>query len=695
MISSRTESGRPRVVILGGGLAGLVTAWELSSGDWRQRLDSITVYQRGWRLGGKGASSRGPYERIEEHGLHVLLGCFDATFRVLREVYGELDRPVTDPTCPIRIWRDAVAPAGDVGLGDQDGDDLTHFVMRFSGNSTLPGEPGAEDRQLTPLDVASRALQLLADFQQAVAVPRARTGIFLSTSPVPRPSTSDVGPLIRGAGLTVVAALLEGIGRASRLAAGDTVDAPALEPLADVIQSWRDGMRAIVRKDRALRRTWQLVDLVASSLQGMAVDGLLSGNGWDSIDHLDYGEWLAKHGAAPETLESPIVRAMHDLTFAYEGGDHTKPGFAAGRGLQLAGRMLFDFKGSIFWRMQAGTGETIFAPMYQALARRGVEFRFFRRLDQLGLSHENSIRTIELTRQAELTAGRKGYEPLVRVGGLPCWPHRPLADQLASDPGDDTESHRGARDGTGAETLVAGRDFDVAVLAVSLGMVPFVASELMARDPAWRAMVDEIGTVATRSAQLWFISSEADLGWEGPSGVTLSGFGGTFDTRASMSHLLAREAWPSDGAPRSLAYLCSAVPDTDPATGEKVVRDTLTRFLEREAGSLWPGTSGPSGFTWDKLWDDQGRVGPHRLSGQYVRANLDPSDRYVQSLPGSGRYRLAPGQTGFDNLVVAGDWTACGFDAGCVESATRSGILAARAILSGSSGSSADPWRLE
>ncbi len=147
-------------------MAGLVTAWELSSGDWRERLESITVYQRGWRLGGKGASSRGPHDRIEEHGLHVLLGCYDATFRVLREVYGELDRSVTDPACPLRTWQDAVSPAGDVGLADQDGDSWTHFVTRFSGNADLPGEPGAEDRPLTPLDVASRAMRLLADFHR-------------------------------------------------------------------------------------------------------------------------------------------------------------------------------------------------------------------------------------------------------------------------------------------------------------------------------------------------------------------------------------------------------------------------------------------------------------------------------------------------------------------------------------------------
>ena len=520
MTSSRTDSGRPRVVILGGGMAGLVTAWEMSSGDWRERLDSITVYQRGWRLGGKGASSRGPHERIEEHGLHVLLGCFDATFRVLREVYGELDRSVTDPSCPIRTWQDAVSPAGDVGLADRDGDDWTHVVTRFSGNAQLPGEPGAEDRPLTPLDVASRAIGLLADFHRAGAVPRTRSGVFLSASPVPPASTSDVEPLIRGAGLTVAASLLEGLERVSRLADGATLDQLDLEPLADAIRSWRDGIRTIVRADPALRRTWQLVDLVASSLQGMVVDGLLSGKGWDSIDHLDYGEWLAKHGAAPETLESPIVRGMHDLTFAYEGGDHGKPGFAAGLGLQLAGRMLFDFKGSIFWRMNAGTGEAIFAPMYEALVRRGVEFRFFRRLDGLVCRREldRDDRAHPAGRAVagaeQLPAAGEGRWSSVLAAAATRRPAR-------LRPRGRTESHWGPREGTGTETLDAGRDFDVAVLAVSLGMVPFVASGLVARDPAWRAMVDGVATVATRSAQLWFTSSESDLGWKGPTGVTL------------------------------------------------------------------------------------------------------------------------------------------------------------------------------
>ena len=83
-------------------MAGLTAAWRLSEPGWQDRFESITVYQRGWRLGGKGASSRGENGRIEEHGLHVWIGSYENAFTLIRECYAELDRPTTDPTVPIR-----------------------------------------------------------------------------------------------------------------------------------------------------------------------------------------------------------------------------------------------------------------------------------------------------------------------------------------------------------------------------------------------------------------------------------------------------------------------------------------------------------------------------------------------------------------------------------------------------------------
>ena len=57
--AARVNRPGGKVAILGGGMAGLSAAWRLSEPGWRDRFESITVYQRGWRLGGKGASSRG------------------------------------------------------------------------------------------------------------------------------------------------------------------------------------------------------------------------------------------------------------------------------------------------------------------------------------------------------------------------------------------------------------------------------------------------------------------------------------------------------------------------------------------------------------------------------------------------------------------------------------------------------------
>ena len=196
-------------------------------------------------------------------------------------------------------------------------------------------------------------------------------------------------------------------------------------------------------------------------------------------------------------------------------------------------------------------------------------------------------------------------------------------------------------------------------------------------------MVEQVGTVATRAAQVWLTASEADLGWDGPSGVTLSGFGATFDTWASMPHLLPRESWPDDRGSEEPRLPVQRAARGRHRRGEGGVAAALRGFLDREVGALWPAARTADGFRWELLVDPERRSGAERLRAQYVRANVDPSDRYVQSLPGSGRYRIAPGATGFANLAVAGDWTACGLDAGCLEAATRSGVLAARAVLSG------------
>src|SRR5690606_29167926 len=229
------------------------------------------------------------------------------------------------------------------------------FVTRLRGDHRLPGEPGAEDRPLRPLDVVVRGLRLLADFH-TVPAPEPEP-VYLSTSPRPRrtPAPGQASWWRTGV-LTSLAAAAVAVERfATALGATDPDDLGALlSPVTSVVRATRDELRTVVRDSPDAWRTWELVDLVSSTLLGMLADGLFRPQDLARIDHRDYREWLAGHGAAPTTLDSPVVRGMYDLALAYEGGDRSRPRFAAGLGLELAGRMLFDCKGGVFWRMQAG-----------------------------------------------------------------------------------------------------------------------------------------------------------------------------------------------------------------------------------------------------------------------------------------------------------------------------------------------------
>ena len=165
-------------------MAGLAAAWRLSEPGWRAELESITVYQRGWRLGGKGASSRGANGRIEEHGLHLWLGYYENSFRVLREVYAELDRPASDPSAPIQTWTDAMIPAETVGLEDRRRDGWQHWLGEFTRNDLLPGEPDATLREFSVADTLRRALQLITDFLESLPDEGVGSGeVVLSGSP--------------------------------------------------------------------------------------------------------------------------------------------------------------------------------------------------------------------------------------------------------------------------------------------------------------------------------------------------------------------------------------------------------------------------------------------------------------------------------------------------------------------------------
>lgn len=666
---------KERIAILGGGMAGLTAAWRLSEPGWRDRFESITVYQRGWRLGGKGASSRGENGRIEEHGLHVWIGSYENAFTLIRQCYAELDRANTDPAAPIQTWDQAFVPANDVGATDRWQGEWRLWLGRFTGNEELPGEPDAPDTELSVTRFVERALQLLLDFSASLRS-MGDAALTLSASEEPPAQQRTLDTVQRA----VLAALIA-------LTSPRPPDTGALTHALDAIRETLDYER---RADHRL--SWTLLSLVTAIVRGVLADGLITDpRGFRAINDEDFAMWVLRHGGHPEVVEFPVLRAMYNMVFGYDKGHLDRPTFAAGVGMLLVGLMFFTYKGAIFWKMTAGMGDVVMAPLYEVLRRRGVTFEFFHRLDALHLDPgRRNVEAITMGVQARLADGADRYEPLTRVRGLPVFPNHPLEEQLEprADLGS-LESHFGSRDDVETRLLLQGNDFDRVILAVSLGMLPVVAEALIADRPEWHELTTHVRTIATHGLQIWLRPDYSELGLAAEA-ITTSGYLPPVDTFSSMPQTLWAEDWPPGDEPRTVAYFCGALdvgwsPTVDQsayaADCRRLATEEALHFLDNGVGVHLPGAVTEDGFAWDLLAGANGRRGGAALATQHLSVNIDPSDRYVLSVPGTDQYRLRPDESGYDNLVLAGDWTDSGLNSGCIESATLSGLQAANALL--------------
>ncbi len=708
--STMTPSKPKKIAVLGGGVSSITAVFEMTSQpDWKEKYD-LTVYQMGWRLGGKCASGRNANiaQRIEEHGLHLWFGFYDNAFDLIKRVYKEADRP---KTMPLSSWRSAFKPCDSVVLQEFYDNDWHSWPFAFPYNDE---EPGDVNHQPTISEMVHETMLHLKRFYlfHKIQIDKIETEensgnnkkggtpweIFKGKFQHIFKKFEEGSELV---GLNFISGLIH-LTEMLVNKHPDYKHSVLLEGIDRYLHwLWRT-LEKKMESNVNLVQYWILAELLLTAVKGMISDGILT-HGFNVINDIDFKAWLKKHGASDLTCNSCLPQAIYSLIFAGRNDFTTEAGTAL-RGVMQLG--LF-YRGAFYYRMQAGMGDTIFAPMYQVLKDRGVKFKFFHEVKELKLSDDKTyIEKLIIGRQVTLK-DPKGYEPLFNVKGLPCWPSAPLYDQITEgnvlrSQNINLESPWANWENVEVMELEHGKDFDQILFGISIGSIPFLCKELVDHSESWRNMVEKIIAVPTQALQLWLKPNISDLGWKywDQRGALLGTYIEPYDTYADMSDLLIRENWENPGManskpqenywPNHIAYFCGPLfhlkmaPFSDHEFPARILAEaieTQEKFLNELIYRYWPQAINQNGgFNWDLLVDLLDQEGKARLSSQYSRVNISPSERYVLSVVNSTKYRIDPEKTEYSNLIVTGDWINTGINAGCVEAAVIAGKKAARVI---------------
>jgi uncharacterized protein with NAD-binding domain and iron-sulfur cluster len=693
-----------KIAILGGGIGSLATAAELTNDPAWQNDYEITIYQMGWRLGGKGASGRNQKvsDRIQEHGIHLWMGFYENSFHMIRQVYDEAHRKNLMPNSPFTDARKAFTPMNYTPMMEKVGAEWKQWDLNWWPSDEFPGEPdrfeNAEqpptpvgfvklilDRAVTFLDGKKDKHPILVKLYEDAA---GHICSAIGATPVLAPELEPTGP---HTALHCISAFTQALPNEVELHSRE-MHLQIVDWIKDFNAMLLSLVVHLIENDDELRRFFIIMDTALATVAGMFADQVLQ-NGFMAIEDYDMMDWLKKHGC--HCSNSAITLGMYDACFGYRNGDPTKPSMGAGSTLYGGLRLMFTYRGALMWWMNAGMGETIMSPIYLVLKDRGVKFKFFHKVKALHVSADKKeIDSVDL----EIQATTKGeYDPLFEgVDGIPVWPTEPLWDQVVEAEAiqkcknPDLESWWTDWHGQPA-SLKRGEDYDLLVLGISLGAHPYICKELMEASERWKTMVNTVGVVRTQALQIWMNRTLAEAGWTTPRGI-LSGYQEPFDTWSDMSDLIQRERWPTAANVKQISYFCNAIPDDPPAPfddpgypaaeRQRVIQNSR-QFLDEYLLKLFPlaeDPANPGHFNDAFLVNCAQDAGQKPFETQFFRCNIDPSELYVLSLPKSAQTRLTSHDSDFTDLYLAGDWTFTDLNIGCIEAAVISARMASRAI---------------
>ena len=674
-----------RVAILGGGMGGLTTAYYLTNEKgWQDRFD-VTVYQLGWRLGGKCASSRGERDRIEEHGIHGFIGSYFNALPMMADVYDELDRDLGQPLATFERAFEASSFS---------------MLWEWRVDGLKPWPTRAPRNRRSPRDAAF--------YKGVQSCIEGVMDVLVASAELPD-STVD----------KKIKELLRAWQVLSRQPATLGVKHPLVKQIEDVRPLIHQKLEAPETPDGE-RREILFVDYATTLVLGALRDNLAV-EGFDKLDSINWVTWLQGHGMHAATLQSPLPMQTVNICYQSPNGDTSRAAVMSAASYVDWTLRTFAYMDSFLWGFIAGTGETLIAPLYEVLRRRGVKFEFFHKVEALNLDPKGSrVASVDFTVQATLKDPTASYRPLVEVKGLPGWPGTPDYEQLnegkeLQKQGIDLESYWNGWAGAKTKRLCAGAEdgFDELVFAIALGAVPFLCKELMDTSSAWFDMADPkagLPRLQTQAMQIWLSRTVKELGWKPDLNEAENevAFSGTYlcppNGNGEFHDLIPFEGWAEDNMPKALWYFCGLMPsyedmplftDADyPRRARDRVKAQCIQYLQTSIGTMLPNATvrannpvgDPMGLDFSLLVDfadskkGPNRVGVQRFESQFWRANIDPTELYIGSPPGSGDLRLEAWGSGFENLTLAGDWIYTGVNVGSVETSVMSGKLASYAL---------------
>ena len=644
------------VAVLGGGPAGLACAWLLSNpmfnnqSAWQPPTNrplkvNVTLVEKQCRPGGKAASGRRTDTqnfRIEEHGLHVLMGFYANVLRLMEW---------TGSTAALdNIFKTRI-PLGD-GADPEDAWCLTFrpwpkatsratLATWFERQKLKPEWTQCEwrDLDLEPLFAFDRATRNVRPLLRAFVELSRQAAVDNAAIPSARDRPSLLALALPWLLSRVIMAELDLAFRITQLELKGVVAAGSqssdVAPLARLLRYFARGALPANSPRPEVRRASELIELATTIAVGLdeaelfprwAVDdpGKLVKTGYaawvrgmQTQDARSLTDWLVHHEIAQDFCKRS--RLLESVT----AGLFTSPDqIAAGTFVNGFARLLLTYGDAPYMRMQGGTGEALIGPIYAALkAKEGSNVTLMLGTESMSVKATNTLLIETEVKTGDLPEARD----FARWGPatLPGW-RKPLTS-------------------TKGKEMTQVIKADAFVLAI-----PPFGGPLAGLPTPLAGFLAGIESRATIGLQHW-TDGEARYKQE-----IVSGLGGALRCAASMDHLAE-----GSGFGFAPVYACGDV-ENDVAARWRQDYSERDAWLATNAAKLQQGGTAHE---------------------PYVSVNDRGSERYVSANLATQAARRYGYDTGLQNLWLAGDWTRSALSCGSIEAAFTSGLEAARDIL--------------